>query len=219
MSLHAWDINRHDSYAPRELGQNCLMFNSTETHKYIRRRFQQSVFFPLFPHPHLSFWLTRRLSCFQTISLTCHRNVDKPQKVHQFEGAADHQEDAHSLQPLHLPLVLEEQMHPFPPFLSLSTKIFLQPWGTAAFLPNSFQPAVQRLRLFSLSSQSPSMCRCSAILTPHGSPPASFTEGRLLFSSFLLLLLLVSSRAVSAWQQECRLAAPPPPPLWLSKVV
>lgn len=56
------------------------------------------------------------------VSLTCHRNVDEPQKVHQFKGAADHQEDAHSLQPLHLPLVLEEQMHPllFPLCFSVS---------------------------------------------------------------------------------------------------
>lgn len=56
---------------------------------------------------------SKPLSSFLCISLTFHREVDKPQKVHQFEGATDHQEDPHSLQPLHLPLVLEEQMHPF----------------------------------------------------------------------------------------------------------
>lgn len=76
------------------------------------------------PHPscssphhmqHLDFGLRTSLPCSLTICLTCRGEVDKPQKVHQFEGAANHQENAYCLQPLHLPFLSEKQMHPFPP--------------------------------------------------------------------------------------------------------
>lgn len=103
----------------------CLtLINTQETHTNIYVGTQQ----PSWVCPHhftISTSELAPLSCSLTICLTCRSKVDKPQKVHQFEGAADHEEDAYSLQPLHLPLLLEEQMHPFSlPFpLFLSTEI------------------------------------------------------------------------------------------------
>lgn len=135
------------------------------------------------PHNKYSDKLNAPFSCFLNSCLTCHREVDEPQKVHQFEGAADHQEDAYSLQPLHLPLVLEEQMHPFLSPLPLLMFTHL-PRGDCVRSPPP--PPLSLMAENSASPQSPSICQCSAIPTPCRSPPCFFS---FLFSSHLAGLL------------------------------
>lgn len=139
------------------------------------------------PHhmQHLDFGLRTSLSCSLTICLTWRSEVDKPQKVHQFKGAANHQQNAYCLQPLHLPFLSEKQMHPFPlsPLRCCLEKSF--PCREEKHVPPAvrLQPGMDCLRRLSLplcAGMWPS-CPCAPLHS-------------LSHSGFIVILLISSSR-------------------------
>lgn len=170
------------------------MFNHNKqfrnTHKHICRHSPFQCFPPNAPSTYSSFWLlTRRLSlALLPFVLPAVERSISPRKCISLRELQTTRRMPTVCSPSTSHLSWKNRCI-LSPFLSLCfclQKSFPCP-GTATSPPPNPPTAPRRdarLRLFSLSSQSPSICRYLAILTPHGSPSAFFTEGRLLFSSF-----------------------------------